>query len=102
MNINQWLYNIFKTTMEYLNKQTASTKHSVLAAEIKNYIDKNYCSDTLSDEISDTIFYDGYRATVSIGIAVAGKNIDSYKRIYKVADKAMQEQKENGRDGFSF
>jgi diguanylate cyclase (GGDEF)-like protein len=56
----------------------------------------------VSDEISDTIFYDGYRATVSIGIAVAGKNIDSYKRIYKVADKAMQTQKENGRDGFSF
>ena len=56
----------------------------------------------VSDEISDTIFYDGYRATVSIGIAVAGKNIDSYKRIYKVADKAMQAQKENGRDGFSF
>ena len=56
----------------------------------------------VSDDISDTIFYDGYRASVSIGIVVAGKNIDSYKRIYKVADKAMQAQKENGKDGFSF
>jgi diguanylate cyclase (GGDEF)-like protein len=56
----------------------------------------------VSEELSEGIFLDGYRATVSIGIAIGGKKIDSYKRIYKVADKAMQAQKENGRDGFSF
>ena len=56
----------------------------------------------VSEEISRDIFSDGYKATVSIGIAIGGKKIDSYKRIYKMADKAMQSQKENGRNGFSF
>lgn len=56
VNIRLWLYNILKTTMEYLNKQTNSTKQSVLAAEIKTYIDKNYSSFTLSDEIADNFF----------------------------------------------
>ena len=56
----------------------------------------------ISEEVSESVFFDGYKATVSIGIAVGGKKIDSYKRIYKMADKAMQSQKENGRNGFSF
>ncbi|MBQ2982382.1 MAG: GGDEF domain-containing protein [Lachnospiraceae bacterium] len=80
----------------------------VFAVFIRNTIDIMYVEERcreickkVSEDISDTIFYDGYRATVSIGIAVAGKNIDSYKRIYKAADKAMQTQKENGKNGFS-
>ena len=56
----------------------------------------------VSEEISEEIFLDGYKATVSIGVAFGGKKVDSYKRIYKKADKAMQNQKENGRNGFSF
>ena len=56
----------------------------------------------VSEEVSRDIFQDGYKATVSIGIAIGGKKVDSYKRIYKIADKAMQSQKENGRNGFSF
>ena len=56
----------------------------------------------IANDISSDIFSDGYKATVSIGIAVAGKNTNSYKRIYKLAYKAMQIQKENGRNGFSF
>ena len=80
----------------------------VFAVFIRNTIDIMYVEERcreickkVSEDISDTIFYDGYRATVSIGIAVAGKNINSYKRIYKAADKAMQTQKENGKNGFS-
>jgi GGDEF domain-containing protein len=56
----------------------------------------------VSEEISQDVFPDGYKATVSIGIAIGGKKVNSYKRIYKMADKAMLSQKENGRNGFSF
>lgn len=81
----------------------------VFAVFIRNTMEIIYIEDRcreicrrISDEISEDIFYDGYKATVSIGIAIGGKKTDSYKRIYKIADKAMQSQKENGRNGFSF
>ncbi|MEE0862218.1 MAG: sensor domain-containing diguanylate cyclase [Lachnospiraceae bacterium] len=81
----------------------------VFAVFIRNTMEMIYIEERcreicrkISEEISEDVFFDGYRATVSIGIAMGGKKIDSYKRIYKMADKAMQSQKENGRNGFSF
>ena len=80
----------------------------VFAIFIRNTMEIIYIEDRcneicrrISEEVSRDVFDDGYKATVSIGIAVGGKKVDSYKRIYKLADKAMQSQKENGRNGFS-
>ena len=80
----------------------------VFAIFIRNTMEIIYIEDRcneicrrISEEVSRDIFDDGYKATVSIGIAIGGKKVDSYKRIYKLADKAMQNQKENGRNGFS-
>lgn len=81
----------------------------VFAVFIRNTMEIIYIEDRcreicrrVSEDISKKIFTDGFMATVSIGIAIGGKKVDSYKRIYKMADKAMQNQKENGRNGFSF
>ena len=81
----------------------------VFAVFIRNTMEMIYIEERcreicrkISEEISEDVFFDGYKATVSIGIAVGGKKINSYKRIYKMADQAMQTQKENGRNGFSF
>ena len=41
------------------------------------------------------------RITVSIGIACAPENGKSYKELYKRADKALYQTKENGRNGYT-
>ena len=65
----------------------------VFAVFIRNTMEMIYIEERcrelcrkISEEISEDVFFDGYRATVSIGIAMGGKKIDSYKRIYKMAD----------------
>lgn len=41
------------------------------------------------------------RITISIGIACAPENGKSYKELYKRADKALYQTKENGRNGYT-
>lgn len=53
INIKQWLYNIIDVTMKYLNDRTKEDKYIYIAGEVKKYIDQNYSSSTLSDEISN-------------------------------------------------
>lgn len=52
--------------------------------------------------ISAGVFNDGNVVTASIGIALGDEKCSSFKNLYKKADKALQRQKENGRNGFSF
>ncbi len=40
--------------------------------------------------------------TVSIGIALSDNKCDTFKKLYKKADKALQRQITKGRDGYSF
>lgn len=40
--------------------------------------------------------------TVSIGIALGDNKCDTFKKLYKKADKALQRQLNKGRDGYSF
>ena len=104
-NISKVLCDMFRQDFDIVGRVYGD----VFSIFIRNTMEIIYieqrCSEIcrrVSEEISMDVFSDGYKATVSIGIAIAGKKIDSYKRIYKMADKAMQNQKENGRNGFSF
>ena len=104
-NISKVLCDMFRQDFDIVGRVYGD----VFSIFIRNTMEIIYieqrCSEIcrrVSEEISMDVFPDGYKATVSIGIAIAGRKIDSYKRIYKMADKAMQNQKENGRNGFSF
>lgn len=44
----------------------------------------------------------GVQVTASIGIALSDSKSDSFKKLYKKADKALQRQIDRGRDGYSF
>ena len=104
-NISRLLCDMFRQDFDIVGRVYGD----VFAVFIRNTMEIIYIEERcreicrrISEDISKAVFVDGYRATVSIGIAIGGKKVDSYKRIYKIADKAMQNQKENGRDGFSF
>ena len=56
MNVKQWLLNIFDLTAKYLNNKTTKDKYKHIADKIKQYIDENYTSYTLSDEIAKEYF----------------------------------------------
>lgn len=103
--IGNLLCDMFRQDFDFVGRVYAD----VFAVFIRNTMEIIYIEDCcneicekISKEISSCVFEDKYEATVSIGIAIAGKNTDSYKRIYKLADKAMRTQKKNGRNGFSF
>ena len=56
MNVKQWLLNIFNATAEYLNDKKTIDKYDSIASKIKDYIDENYTTYDLSDEISKKFY----------------------------------------------
>lgn len=69
-----------------------------------NYIEERcyeICN-RVKNEISPKIFKNGEKITVSIGVSVTDNKTYSYRGVYKKAEKALQNQKNNGKDGFNF
>ena len=56
----------------------------------------------MKNEISPKVFKNGEKITVSIGVSVTDNKTNAYKGVYKKAEKALQNQKNNGKDGFNF
>lgn len=69
-----------------------------------NYIEercKGICNKVRTDISKDLLGEEGI-LTVSIGIGPSDGKSSAFKSLYKKTDKALQRQKDNGRDGFGF